>query len=138
MLDDLRIEQIAAAVTWRLRQEVLYPNGSLKDVMITEDFEGFHFGAYHDNMLVGVISLFPDEDSFQFRKFAVQPHVQGQGIGRKLLKYVFSFAKTWDCQMIWCHARETAITFYEKSGMRVAGSAFSKNGIAYVRMEIWL
>jgi predicted GNAT family N-acyltransferase len=138
MLEDLRIEQVTAAVTWRLRQEVLYPNGSLKDVMIADDFDAFHFGAYHNNVLIAVISLFPDEESFQFRKFAVRTDYQGQGVGRKILAHVFAFSQTWNRDSLWCNARETATMFYTKCGMRVSGQPFLKNGITYVRMEIQL
>lgn len=138
MLSDLRIEQVTAAVTWRLRQEVLYPKGSLKDVMIADDFDAFHFGAYHDNLLIAVISLFPDIESFQFRKFAVRADYQKQGVGRRILEHVFRFSKIWNRDSLWCNARLTATNFYEKCGMQIVGVPFKKNGIPYVRMEIRL
>lgn len=67
----IRIEQVVAPRTWNIRQRILYPDGSLKDVQIDEDFEGTHFAAYLDNEIIGVISVFRDGELFQFRKFAV-------------------------------------------------------------------
>lgn len=136
MRTDVVIEQVAAPVTWRLRREVLYPDGSLKDVMIDDDFDAYHFGAYLDNKLVGVISLFRDSaERFQFRKFAVHPDQQGQGIGHDLLVHLLAFAKTLGARKVWCNARQHAIGFYERFGLHPVGDVFIRNGLSYVRME---
>ncbi|GHE33644.1 GNAT family N-acetyltransferase [Sphingobacterium griseoflavum] len=136
MLEELLIEQVTAAVTWRLRQVVLYPAGTLADVMIDGDFEATHFGAYHDNNLVGVISLFAAGDSLQFRKFAVRADYQGKGVGTALLRRVFAYAKEWEITLIWCHARLSAISYYERVGMHQEGIPFERNGVGYVRMTL--
>lgn len=137
--DDLQIEQIAAPVTWRLRQEVLYPEGSLKDVMIDADFEGYHFGAYRRNVLVGVISLFRDDgDSFQFRKFAVHRDYQRQGVGEQLLSKLFAFAADLQAANVWCDARKEAVSFYQRFGLEPVGATFTRCDIEYIRLEIRL
>ncbi|WP_437918467.1 GNAT family N-acetyltransferase [Sphingobacterium sp. LRF_L2] len=131
----LKIEQVAAPVTWSIRQQVLYPNGSLRDVMIDGDFEALHFGAYYDNELVGVISLFEEDQIFQFRKFAVLQKYQRQGIGRQLLKHLIATARSWGIKRIWCNARREAVGFYRQFGLEISDEPFYKNGIEYVRME---
>ncbi|WDF67365.1 GNAT family N-acetyltransferase [Sphingobacterium oryzagri] len=137
MLSTLQIEQVAAPVTWRLRQEVLYPNGTLKDVMIDTDFEGYHFGAYKQDMLVGVISLFQGENMrFQFRKFAVHTAHQRQGIGRALLETLRSFAKELGAREVWCHARVEAVDFYKAVGLQPSGELFMRNGMQYIRLVL--
>ncbi|MFD2968932.1 GNAT family N-acetyltransferase [Sphingobacterium bambusae] len=135
-MEDLVIEQVTAAVTWRLRQVVLYPAGTLADVMIDGDFEATHFGAYHDNKLIGVISLFAAGDGLQFRKFAVRADYQGKGVGTALLRRVFAYAKEWKIASIWCHARLSAVSYYERVGMRQVGIPFERNGLGYVRMAV--
>lgn len=135
-MEDLVIEQITAAVTWRLRQVVLYPAGTLADVMIDGDFEATHFGAYHDNNLIGVISLFAAGDGLQFRKFAVQADYQGKGVGTALLRRVFAYAKEWQIASIWCDARLSVVSYYERVGMRQEGNPFERNGLGYVRMAV--
>ncbi|SMG27991.1 GNAT family N-acetyltransferase [Sphingobacterium psychroaquaticum] len=133
---ELQIEQVAAPVTWHLRLEVMYPGGSLRDVQLPDDFEGVHFGAYLENTLVGVISLFPDGKVAQFRKFAVKEYYQGQGIGRALLATVLTFCQTNGIEQLWCHARTTAEGFYEQIGMRRVGDLFYRGTLTYYRMEI--
>jgi len=99
-----------------------------------EDQDGMHFGAFMDNKLVGVVSLFPKGEDFQFRKFAVEPDYQGKGIGNMLLAYITDFVKAEGGKRLWCNARSTATGFYEKNGFNHTGGVFSKNGFDY---EIW-
>lgn len=134
----IRIEQVVAPRTWNIRQRILYPDGSLKDVQIDDDFEGTHFAAYLGDEIVGVISVFLYEDLFQFRKFAVLKNHQHKGIGSQLLLAVFEFCRRYDAKAIWCNSRLDAMAFYEKFGMQKTGDTFTKNNIRYVRMELIL
>jgi len=135
---EIWIEQVVAPRTWKIRQDVLYPNGSLKDVQIDNDFDGTHFAAYLGSEIVGVISVFREEDYFQFRKFAVLPIYQRRGIGVQLLTAVFEFCDRLAGRLLWCNARVDAMPFYEKFGMKSFGNPFVKENISYIRMEIKL
>ena len=132
----IRIEQVVAPRTWNIRQRILYPEGSLRDVQIDEDFEGTHFAAYHDNEIIGVISVFRHGELFQFRKFAVLEDYQQKGIGSQLLLAVFEFCRRFDAAGIWCNSRIQAKTFYEKFGMQQVGDPFVKDNIQFVWMEL--
>jgi GNAT superfamily N-acetyltransferase len=129
------IEQIRHELTWKLRQKVLYPQQTIAEVQMDEDADGYHFAAFVDNLIVGVVSLFRNDDSFQFRKLAVDPLVQNQGIGSSLLNYITDFAKNEDGKMLWCNARVTAIPFYIKHGFTHTGKLFTKNGFDYEILE---
>jgi len=131
----LQIEQIRPELTWRLRQKVLYPAEKLYEMEMEEDNRGYHFGAFEDNVLVGVVSLFQKDKNFQFRKFAVDEGMQGKGIGTVLLKYIIHFAINEGAERIWCNARLSAVGFYLKSGFLQTGTLFSKNGFDYEIME---
>ncbi|MCS3556308.1 MULTISPECIES: GNAT family N-acetyltransferase [Sphingobacterium] len=138
-IDSLYIEQVIATRTWKLRQQVLYPEGSLKDVMIDADFDGTHFAATIAGELIGVISVFKiEEGHYQFRKFAVLPQFQGNGIGTALFKSVVDFCRLWNGVSLFCDARIAAVPFYEKLGMHIKGEHFFKKELEYVRMEIGL
>src|ERR1700743_2886387 len=93
---NIHIEQIRPELTWRLRQQVLYPAQKLYEMELEEDNEGIHFGAFTDTALVGIISLFEQGASFQFRKLAVLDDFQKMGIGNQLLKRVEEYAATED------------------------------------------
>ncbi len=131
----ISIEQIRPELTWRLRQEVLYPAQKLYEMELDEDQEGVHFGAFTDNKLVGIVSLFQTDKSFQFRKLAVSSHYQKMGIGNALLQRVEEFAGLEGGAVIWCNARVSAIGFYMKAGYVHTGKLFSKNGFDYEILE---
>jgi phosphoribosylformimino-5-aminoimidazole carboxamide ribotide isomerase len=131
----LSIEQIRPELTWRIRQEVLYPAQKLYEMELDEDQEGIHFGAFTDDRLVGVISLFQNDASFQFRKLGVLPEYQKKGIGNALLQRVEEFAESEGGTVIWCNARVSAIGFYRKAGYAHTGKLFSKNGFDYEILE---
>lgn len=129
------IEQIRPELTWRLRQQVLYPAQNLYEMELDEDNNGIHFGAFTDAALVGIISLFQDGSSFQFRKLAVSPDFQKKGIGNSLLTRVEEYAQSEGGTIIWCNARVSAIGFYLKAGYAHTGQLFSKNGFDYEILE---
>jgi len=134
-MNAIHIEQIRHELTWKLRQKVLYPQQTLFEVQMDEDTDGYHFAAFVDNLIVGVVSLFRKDDSFQFRKLAVDPSVQKQGIGSSLLNYITDFVKNEGGKMLWCNARVTAIPFYIKHGFAHTGKLFTKNGFDYEILE---
>jgi GNAT superfamily N-acetyltransferase len=131
----LQIEQIRPELTWRMRQRVLYPAEMLYRMEMEEDNEGYHFGAFEGDALVGVVSLFQEVKDFQFRKFAVDVNMQHKGVGTALLKHMEAFAVSEGAERIWCNARVSAIGFYVKFGYSHTGTLFSKNGFDYEIME---
>jgi GNAT superfamily N-acetyltransferase len=129
------IEQITQELTWPLRRDVLYPGEYKHNMGLSEDDHGTHYGAFFEGKLVGVVSLFKRDADFQFRKFAIDPSVQNQGIGRQLLEYITDRAIEDGATRLWCNARTTATGFYAKAGFTIIGDIFSKNGYEYVIME---
>jgi GNAT superfamily N-acetyltransferase len=134
-MDELSIEQIRHELTWRLRQKILYPRQKLYEMEMDKDLEGIHFGAFQNNELIAVVSLFPNGNSFQFRKFAVDSDYQYKGIGSKVLNYMTNFAEMEGAALLWCNARLSAIPFYLKHGFKQTGQLFAKNGFDYEVLE---
>ncbi|SHM56489.1 GNAT family N-acetyltransferase [Mucilaginibacter sp. OK098] len=129
------IEQIRPEHTWQLRRDVLYPSKTKHEMEMPEDVDGIHFGAFTDNKLAGVVSLFQKGTSFQFRKLAVDAAMQKAGIGSSLLAYITKYTEENGGTRIWCNARTDAIGFYLKLEFVETEDVFSKNGIDYVIME---
>jgi predicted GNAT family N-acyltransferase len=129
------IEQIPPAATLMVRQAELYPKLLLKKLQLDEDEDGIHLGLFHDNKLITVVSLFQRGTDLQFRKFATISAYQKMGFGKEMLKYVFDFATKLNCKRVWCNARISAVSFYQKFGMVNTETTFSKDGIEYVIME---
>ena len=131
----LQIEQIRPELTWRLRRDVLYPDEHLYQMEMEEDKHGYHFGAFADNRLIAVVSVFPNDTDIQFRKFAVIAAAQGQRVGEALLQYITGFAINEGGSRLWCNARSAAIGFYAKYGFTQTGEIFHRNGVDYEIME---
>lgn len=151
----IEIKQVSPEETVPLRHTVLWPNYPVSHVLLPEDSQGFHYGAFlpQRETPVAVISVFkeslpsdmrretkvPEEQpaaAARFRKFACEPSHQGRGIGTTLLKYVFEVAaRDLECDAIWCDARLATAEWYERRGMSRFGEVFYKGDIPYVRMK---
>jgi GNAT superfamily N-acetyltransferase len=134
MANAVTIRSIAAADTYSLRQQVLWPDMPLDYVKVPDDDTGHHYGAFRQNELVAVISLFTTPPEARFRKFATRPDCQGQGVGSALLQHVFGEARRMGAVRIWCDARQDSAGFYARFGLQPEGAAFFKGPVAYVRM----
>lgn len=130
------VEQIFPPLTWRIRKLAMYPEKEIREMELPDDFEGIHFGLYHEGYLTGVVSLFETGKTAQFRKTAVLPDDQGKGFGKQLLQYVIEFCKQEGIKLLWCNARTSAIDFYIKIGFVTSGLPYIQNQLEYIRMEI--
>jgi len=129
------IEQIRPELTWQLRRDILYPALTKREMEMAEDVDGIHFGLFTENKLAGVVSLFQNDTSFQFRKLAVDASFQHKGLGTSLVNYITEYAQENGGTLIWCNARVDAVAFYLKLGFAQTGRFFTKKGIDYEVME---
>lgn len=87
-----------------------------------------HFGAYLDEKLIGVCSLFhenPQEQvgqgAYRIRAMGVLPAHRHEGVGQCLLSACIEEAKKREAAYIWCNAQTKAKAFYAKYGLEVVG-----------------
>lgn len=117
-----------------LRREVLRGGDPDAVVAFPEDHRAgaFHLGVRDDaGAVVGVASFSPSptavapgREAWQLRGMAVRPDRQGSGAGRLLLEAAFARLRDLRAELLWANARDTAIPFYERCGMRVVGDGF--------------
>jgi phosphoribosylformimino-5-aminoimidazole carboxamide ribotide isomerase len=135
MAHQVQVKDIDLGSVWQLRKRVLYPDQNIDQVKLEEDPMGTHLGVYLNNLPVSVISFFEHQGSCQFRKFATLPEYQGRGYGSLLLQHILTLAENRSAARIWCNARTTACSLYERFGMRPVGDSWEKNGHTFVKME---
>ncbi|GEP89962.1 1-(5-phosphoribosyl)-5-[(5-phosphoribosylamino)methylideneamino] imidazole-4-carboxamide isomerase [Chitinophaga terrae (ex Kim and Jung 2007)] len=133
----MQIRLISADDTLQLRRDVLYPGESLAAMKMDHDADGLHFGVFEGAELVTVVSLFLDRGgSAQFRKLATAPGARGKGYGKALLAHLAEICRKEKISLLWCNARDTAVSFYEQLGYKSKGDYFIKGGINFIRMEL--
>ena len=130
------VEQIFPSLTWRIRHIVMYPDQPFEFVKLESDFDGIHFGIYVNYELTGVVSLFIKDEIGQFRKLAVLPEVQHQGLGTQLMMYLIDFCKSQKLTKLWCNARVNSKEFYTKFGFLETNKTYTADGFDFVIMEL--
>lgn len=121
-----------------LRNQILrIPLGRSLD---SSDLEGensqIHFGVLNlGNELIACVSVkIQDGKHYKIRQMAVADNFQGKGFGAKLVQYVERELSNKGVTKISLHARETAISFYEKLGFQCSGELFDEVGIPHIKM----
>ncbi len=139
--------------TYPLRQKLLRPNDAISACMFSQDKDqsSAHFGAFVDDEIVAIVSVFLENDrsvecletncinSWQIRAMATDESVRGKGYAIALLKllemYVVDHGNGEINQvkeystLIWCNARSSAVGFYAKAGYNVSGKEFEIEGV---------
>ncbi|WP_162796125.1 GNAT family N-acetyltransferase [Pedobacter nanyangensis] len=136
MSETIQIEQIFPSLTWRIRQQAMYADKEITEMELADDFEGTHFGLYFNHELTAVVSLFVKDGMAQFRKLAVLPSKQRNGLGKLLLQYVIDYCKQQPVKLLWCNARVSAVGFYEKFGFVTEGEPYQRNQLDYIKMQL--
>ncbi len=98
-----------------------------------DERESFHLAAFDDDgAVVGVVTfldracpvrpgVFPAR---QLRGMAVREERQGAGIGAALLDAGLERCRAEGVAVVWAHARETAVSWYEAHGLAAEGEGY--------------
>lgn len=85
-----------------------------------------HWVAVQADRIVGVVSVMQapspgaDGSRWQLRGMAVEPELQGAGVGRALLRAVCAEVD----EPMWCNARARVVGFYAREGWQADGAPF--------------
>jgi len=137
-LNAVEIRAIQAQQTHTLRHFVLRPHQPMAEMAYPgdDDPETRHLGAFAQDNLIGVISLYLEPmpelsqpGDWRLRGMAVEPTLQGQGFGARLVDACLAAVKKSNGQRLWCNARTAACGFYERQGFHKSGDPFDLPGI---------
>lgn len=96
-------------------------------------------GAFEGETIIGCCVLTPkSKDTIQLRQMAVDPEVQGKGVGAAIIAYAENQAREAGFTTLMMHARNPVIGFYQKCGYLIAGEEFFEVGIGHHKMEKFL
>ena len=134
----MEIRRIQWQETIALRHAVLWPDRPPEFCHVEGDEGAWHFGAYLPEGLVSVASVYPEGRSARLRKFATATGFQGRGIGTRMLSHILSDLRSKGVSCFWCDARESAIGFYQRFGMKPEGDRFYKGEVPFFKMSVAL
>ena len=128
---------ISLEQTLDLRNRVLRNNAGIAYARFKEDEnEGvFHVGNMLNNKIVCVATFIPvnhsdyDGSGFQLRGMATDENQIGKGFGTAVLNFAIRKLIEEKRCYIWCNARKSARSFYEKIGFSVISTEFMIDGI---------
>ncbi len=129
------METINAEQSLTIRQRVFLPTKSLEKNRVSGDEYAIHFGAYWENELVSVVSVFRRNQSAQLRKLATLASFRRSGIASSLLKHVLATMSKDSKSVLWLQAEEALCGFYQQCGFMIDGSRYCRHGITYFRMN---
>jgi len=95
-----------------------------------------YFAYIDNNEILGVVGLEKlSSEKGQLRQMAVHDKIQGQGIGRKLVKFLEEYARMLKLQEINVESRYTVRGFYSRLGFNEYGTVFDQIGIRHINMK---
>jgi len=102
---------------------------------LKKEKEDILLGAFEEDRMLACCVLSPqDNSSIQLRQMAVQNNVQGKGVGATLLRFAENVARDRGFTYMTMHARDSAVSFYEKHGYETTGEPFFEVTIPHYNM----
>ncbi len=144
----VEIVELTAEQTRPLRAAVLRRGTPTTNVVWAGDEEPVtvHLGARRNGAIVAVSSWtqkpFPGTNggrAVQLRGMAVDPAMQGRGIGAVLLREGLQRAFAGGADAVWANARDTALDFYVRHGFEIVGEGFvtKDTGLPHHRIRVF-
>lgn len=138
MLREINFQSVEYDKEVQLRYDVLRKPLGLKftSEQLAAEHVWWHLGYFDGDELQGCLILVPEnEGKIKMKQVAVAKHLQGQGIGAKMVLAAEQFAANKGFTLMYCHARDTAVPFYEKLGYLKKGDMFEEVTIPHWEME---
>jgi GNAT superfamily N-acetyltransferase len=146
----VRVVQVEPHVTRALRNTVLRPGMDVEAVHwpdIESDAALTYAVLGDDDAPLTTVTMVPvscpwrpdDGPAWQLRGMATDDAVRGRGVGRRALDAAVAHVRAEGAVLVWCNARDVALSFYERAGFVVEGDGFvNERGVAHHPMALEL
>ena len=129
----LQVRRLSAREVIPLRTAILRPHAPPNSHIFPGDEapETYHAGAFLDDVLVGVASVFNEKPPFasmtpawRLRGMGVVAYARHNGCGRSLINNCLDYVKSRKGALLWCHGRTSALPFYRSLDFQTYGEEF--------------
>ncbi|MGI8758848.1 MAG: GNAT family N-acetyltransferase [Acidimicrobiales bacterium] len=134
----MQVVEVGAEATHELRRRVLREGRPDAEVHFPEDHVAgsFHLAVVDDaGTPVAVATLSPAPTvsrpgaaAWRVRGMAVEPSLQGTGVGARLLDAATTRARAAGAEVLWADGRDSALDFYRRRGWSVEGEGYLAAG----------
>jgi len=127
-------EQLASI---ELRKRVLrWPLGlDFTAEQLAAEMNEFHLVALGNDAVIACLVLTPQSrDTIKMRQVAVEPNLQGKGVGSQLVEFSEQVARRNGYTKMVLNARDTAVPFYLRLNYQIEGEPFEEVTIPHRRM----
>jgi len=97
--------------------------------------EHVHIAGFLGQEMCATAALVPDGKKMKMQRVALKVPFQGKGIGSSLMRFCEEYALKHGFKSIYCHARSTAVQFYQKNQYAPEGELFEQSGIPHIKMR---
>lgn len=144
------VRRVDPAVTRPLRRRILRPHQTLTELVAPGEEHprsGWFAGIRDDGAVVGSVGVMPEaspdhpgrDGAWRLRAMAVDPELQGGGLGGLLLDAAVDHVRSEGGTLVWCSARVPARRFYERAGFTTTSDVYDQGSIGpHLRMELEL
>jgi len=120
-----------------LREEILRKPLGLTFLPKELEYEKDHIhivGFIEDDICATAV-LVPEGDVCKMQRVVVKADIQAKGIGSTMMKFCEEIAQANGFKAIYCHARNTAVSFYLKNKYLPEGDYFDEDSIPHLKMR---
>lgn len=122
----------------QLRREVLrFPLGmDYTPEQLAKEDDSTHFILELDgNVVASAMATRYDDRTVKVRQVAVDPAMQGKGLGREIMFFAEDWARSQGYTEAMLHARQVAVDFYLRIGYEIFDEPFEEVGIPHRKMR---
>ena len=94
-----------------------------------------HIVGVSGNEVCATAVLVPQDDVLKMQRVAVREDLQGKGIASTMMTFCEDYALANGFKEIYCHARQTAVSFYKKNHYLPEGKPFLETTIPHLKMR---
>jgi len=123
--------------TVALREDILRKPLGL--TFLSEELETekghIQIAGFRGEEVVATAVLVSEGQTCKMQRVVVKADIQDQGIGSQMMAFCEEEAKARGFQSIYCHARNTAVSFYLKNNYISEGDYFEEDTIPHLKMR---
>lgn len=121
----------------KLREKILRePLGSqFTDKELEEEKDHIQVAGFLDDKLIATAVLVPEGEKMKMQRVVVVEKLRNNDIGSKMIQFCESLAVEKGIKTIYCHARDSAVNFYDRNNYEKEGDYFNEDGIPHLKMK---